>query len=92
MDRRRFLLTSLAGALVAPLAAEAQQTDKIWRIGTLHTSPEKDEAERVAALERGWPNSATSPDETSSSSTGTPERRGDACPTSPPIWFAPGST
>ena len=25
MDRRRFLLTSLAGALAAPLAAEAQQ-------------------------------------------------------------------
>jgi hypothetical protein len=24
MDRRRFLLTSLAGALAAPLAAEAQ--------------------------------------------------------------------
>ena len=53
MDRRRFLLTSLAGALMAPLAAEAQQTAKIWRIGTLHTSSEKDEAEHVAALERG---------------------------------------
>jgi putative tryptophan/tyrosine transport system substrate-binding protein len=53
MDRRRFLLTSLAGALAAPLAAGAQQTAKIWRIGTLHTSSEKDEAERVAALERG---------------------------------------
>jgi hypothetical protein len=26
MDRRRFVLTSLAGALAAPLAAEAQQT------------------------------------------------------------------
>jgi hypothetical protein len=26
MDRRRFLLTSLAGALAAPLTAEAQQT------------------------------------------------------------------
>jgi len=26
MDRRRFLLTSLAGALAAPLAAGAQQT------------------------------------------------------------------
>ena len=28
MDRRRFLLTSLAGALAAPLAAEAQPTAK----------------------------------------------------------------
>ena len=35
MDRRRFLLTSLAGALVAPVAAEAQQAGKIWRIGYL---------------------------------------------------------
>src|SRR5262245_38924855 len=35
MDRRRFLLTSLAGALVAPLAAEGQQTGNVWRIGFL---------------------------------------------------------
>jgi hypothetical protein len=28
MDRRRFLLTSLAGALAAPLAAEAQRAGK----------------------------------------------------------------
>jgi len=37
MDRRRFLLTSLASAsaLAAPLAAEAQQAGKIARIGIL---------------------------------------------------------
>ena len=35
MDRRRFLLTSLAGALAAPLAAEAQQVTRIPRIGYL---------------------------------------------------------
>ena len=35
MDRRRFLLTSLAGALAAPLAAEAQQAAKVARIGYL---------------------------------------------------------
>jgi hypothetical protein len=29
VDRRRFLLTSLAGALVAPRAAEAQQAGKV---------------------------------------------------------------
>jgi hypothetical protein len=38
MDRRRFLLTSLAGALAAPLSAEAQQ-GKISRIGFLGPSP-----------------------------------------------------
>ena len=35
MDRRRFLLTSLAGAFAAPLVAEAQQALKVRRIGVL---------------------------------------------------------
>ena len=35
MDRRRFLLTSVAGVLAAPLAAEAQQAGKTYRIGVL---------------------------------------------------------
>jgi putative tryptophan/tyrosine transport system substrate-binding protein len=35
LDRRRFLLISLAGALAAPLAAEAQQASKMSRIGFL---------------------------------------------------------
>jgi ABC-type uncharacterized transport system substrate-binding protein len=39
MDRRRFLLTSLAGALATPLAAEAQQGRKVWRVGLLAAGP-----------------------------------------------------
>lgn len=39
MDRRRFLLISVAGALAAPLAAEAQQAGKVYRIGFLWDSP-----------------------------------------------------
>jgi ABC-type uncharacterized transport system substrate-binding protein len=35
MDRRRFLLTSLAGALATPLAAEAQQPGRYPRVGFL---------------------------------------------------------
>jgi putative ABC transport system substrate-binding protein len=35
VDRRRFLLTSVAGALAAPLVAEAQKAAKIARIGYL---------------------------------------------------------
>jgi len=38
MDRRRFLLTSVAGALAAPLAAEAQ-VGKVARIGLLSPAP-----------------------------------------------------
>jgi putative ABC transport system substrate-binding protein len=40
MDRRRFLLTSLTGALTMPLAANAQLPEKLYRIGVLErTSP-----------------------------------------------------
>ena len=35
MDRRRFLLTSLMGAVAAPIRAGAQQVGKIYRIGVL---------------------------------------------------------
>jgi len=35
MDRRRFLLTSVAGALAGPLAAEAQPAGKVYRLGFL---------------------------------------------------------
>jgi putative tryptophan/tyrosine transport system substrate-binding protein len=38
MNRRRFLLTSLAGALAAPLTAEAQQAGKLPTIGVLASS------------------------------------------------------
>jgi len=35
VDRRRFLLTSLVGALAMPRVAEAQQPGKVWRVGIL---------------------------------------------------------
>jgi putative ABC transport system substrate-binding protein len=35
MDRRRFLLTSLAGPFVPPLAAWPQQSGKVYRIGVM---------------------------------------------------------
>jgi putative ABC transport system substrate-binding protein len=38
VERRRFLLTSLAGALVTPVGAEEQQTEKVRRIGILVAS------------------------------------------------------
>ena len=39
MDRRRFLLTSLAMALAAPLEAEAQKSEKMARVGILGIGP-----------------------------------------------------
>jgi putative ABC transport system substrate-binding protein len=39
VDRRRFLATSLASALAAPVAAGAQQPGKVYRIGALLTTP-----------------------------------------------------
>jgi putative tryptophan/tyrosine transport system substrate-binding protein len=48
MDRRRFLLTSLAGAVAAPLAGEAQQAPTRARIGVFFSgSPQ-------TAFERTW--------------------------------------
>jgi len=53
MDRRRFLLTSLAGALAAPLAAGAQQAEKVWRIGLLTLGLPGDAAPFFTILEDG---------------------------------------
>ena len=59
MDRRRFLLTSLAGALAAPLAGEAQQAakGKVYRIGLIN--PELPTPARLGSFwdrmrELGW--------------------------------------
>jgi putative tryptophan/tyrosine transport system substrate-binding protein len=58
MDRRRFLLGSMAGALVVPLAVEAQQVGKVYRVGFLWDSPavwpHAIEAFRRGLRELGW--------------------------------------
>ena len=57
MDRRRFLLTSLAGVVVAPLSAEALQTARIARVGYLSTGDRLTplgEAFREGLREYGW--------------------------------------
>jgi putative ABC transport system substrate-binding protein len=38
MDRRAFISTMAGGLLTAPLAAEAQPTKKMWRIGFLSSA------------------------------------------------------
>jgi putative ABC transport system substrate-binding protein len=55
MERRRFLLTSLAGALAAPLTADGQQAGKMYRIGFLPFSGcSVPEAFRSALNRRGY--------------------------------------
>ena len=59
MDRRRFLLTSLAGIVASPPAGEAQQAGKKYRIGCLYngnptlSAPTAD-AFRQGMRELGW--------------------------------------
>jgi putative ABC transport system substrate-binding protein len=61
MDRRRFLLTSVAGALAVPLAVEAQQPDRVRVLGLLlpYIQSDPQAQARVSAFtaalqERGW--------------------------------------
>ena len=52
--RRIGLAVAIAISLfAAPIAAQAQPAGKVWRIGILQTSAQKDEPGRVAALEQG---------------------------------------
>jgi putative tryptophan/tyrosine transport system substrate-binding protein len=48
MDRRLFLVTSLAGALAAPLAGGAQQAGRVYRVGLLGGS-----RQNIDALKEG---------------------------------------
>jgi putative tryptophan/tyrosine transport system substrate-binding protein len=52
MDRRRFLVTSLAGALVVPLTAGAQLSKPIVRIGFLSSSSAERERPRLTAFQQ----------------------------------------
>jgi len=53
MDRRRFMLTSVAGALAAPLAAEAQLARRIYRVGVLEVRAVASNATNLAAFRQG---------------------------------------
>jgi hypothetical protein len=53
MERRALLVGLAGGLLAAPLAAEAQETGKVWRIGLLVGGPAPGEHPCVLALRRG---------------------------------------
>lgn len=48
-----WIIAAIVVLCAAAPPAKAQQAAKVWRIGTLHTAPSSDEADRVAALQRG---------------------------------------
>jgi putative ABC transport system substrate-binding protein len=57
MHRRRFLLTSLAGALAAPLVGEGQQAQRIRRIGIISAGSERirlNDVFQEALRDLGW--------------------------------------
>jgi putative ABC transport system substrate-binding protein len=53
MNRRRFLLTSLAGAVAVPLGAEGQQAGRVHRIGFLGNTTPALEANLVGPFREG---------------------------------------
>jgi putative tryptophan/tyrosine transport system substrate-binding protein len=53
MDRRAFIGTLAGGLLAAPLAAEGQQTGKVYRIGMLETRSTVLNAANIDAFRRG---------------------------------------
>ena len=53
MDRRAFIGTLASGFLVAPLAAEGQQAEKVYRIGYLGNASASAQAKRVESLRAG---------------------------------------
>jgi ABC-type uncharacterized transport system substrate-binding protein len=53
MNRRRFLVTALAGVLISPLAAGAQQAGKVYRIGYLGGTGPAVVAPSMAAFREG---------------------------------------
>jgi ABC-type uncharacterized transport system substrate-binding protein len=53
MDRRRFLLTSLAGAITTPLATEAQQPGKVARLALFGLFTPELGSRSIAAVREG---------------------------------------
>ena len=54
MDRRRFLMTSLASVLATPFVAEAQPAGKVARIGVVVGGVDYTDNLRQGLRELGW--------------------------------------
>ncbi len=92
MDRRSFVATLAGGLLAAPLAAEAQQAGKVYRIGFLGNSTAALEANLVGPFREGLRDLGYVEGRTSSSSIGGPRESTSAFPargssSSPSRWM-----
>jgi hypothetical protein len=67
MDRRAFITMVTGSILAAPLAAEAQQTGKVYHIGHVSLTSPEEMAPYLQAFEEGFRELDTSKGETSSS-------------------------
>src|SRR5438105_2458263 len=54
ISRRRFLTTTMACVLTAPLAAEAQRAGNIYRVGVMFVNPRQPLTPFINALEEGF--------------------------------------
>ena len=72
MPRRAFVAIVSGGLLAAPLAAEAQQAGKVYRIGMLERTSPATNAANLEAFRRGLRELDTSRGRISSSSTDLP--------------------
>jgi hypothetical protein len=88
MDRRRFLLTSLAGALIAPISAEAQP-DKPVRLGVLSMTSGLDSVP-IRTLKQRLGTSGTSRSAPSRSTSGAPRAASIIFPIWPRGWSRVG--
>jgi hypothetical protein len=77
---------------VAPLAAEAQQSGRVYRIGYLQPAPRESTVHIVKALEDGLRELGSHRAGTSSSSIGSPTDDSSACLISPRNWSVSNPT
>jgi putative tryptophan/tyrosine transport system substrate-binding protein len=84
VDRRRFLLTSLAGALAAPLAAGAQQARRRPRLCFLTFDPGTPQSSRFDPFFQGLRDLGYVDGQTISIDYLSADDRGEGFPSSPP--------
>ena len=88
MDRRAFILATGAGLLAAPLAAAAQQAEKVWQIGLLGPAGERVYTDVLLSLRAGLREFGYVEGKNMSLNTDSPRTSTNGSRVSRPNWFA----